>query len=70
MFNLCLNIVMIIIRIREWSNNGVFGVTDIEMCAWYMYYVEAKMVADWMVNVAHSYPLGVQLFHYIPSERA
>jgi hypothetical protein len=53
--------VMIIIRIMEWSNNGVLGVTDIEMCAWYMYYVEAKMVADWMVNVAHS---------YIPSERA
>jgi len=36
MFNLCLNIVMIIIRIMEWSNNGVFSVPDIEMCAWYM----------------------------------
>ena len=36
MFDLCLNILMIIIRIMEWSNNGAFGVTDIGMCAWYM----------------------------------
>jgi len=28
------------------------------------------VVVDWMINVAHSYPLGAQFVHYIPSERA
>lgn len=43
----------IIIRIMEWSNNDVFGVTHWNVRFVYVY-VEAKMVADWTVNVAHS----------------